>query len=315
MHRYTQLEFINTQKFQMPTHKSSPISKILHKAKTHKGRRILAAREPQFHEGTKQTLFLKGQNTSSLITQCLGDFYNLKKRSSVRLQRKNMIYPFQDCSYLLQLCVRMECGMFVLANHSKKRADNLILGRVYDDKVLDIVELGVESYKPISEFKTDLISVTSHPAVIFLGPQFEAELSKVKNLFLDIFRGPNTDKLPLSSIEHVITFSTNDVINIHMRVYRVVREGRNVCGLEEMGPRVCFKMRRYNPPDDKLFRKSIKVATVGQIRHLKNVSYNIHGSKLGRIHMDRQDYSNLQTRKRKALRIETSRKTKKMDLS
>ena len=291
----------------------SPLSKILHKAKTHKGRRIQSAREPQFHETHKQTLFLRGQNTSPLISQCLFDLYLLKKNNSVKLQRNNKIYPFEDSSYLQQLCVRAQCGLFLLANHSKKRANNLILGRIFDDKILDMVEIGVESYRPISDFKTDLISVTSHPIVLFMGPQFEAELSKVRNLLLDMFRGPVTNKLPLSSIEHTILFTANDDTSIHMRVYRVIREGRNLSGIEEMGPRISMNIRRHNPPDDKVFRKSLKVATVGQIRHARNVSYNTHGSKLGRVHMDRQDYSKLQTRKRKALKIGSAKKTRRMD--
>ena len=269
---------------------------------------MLAAREPQFHETTKQTLFLKGQNTSHTVTQCFSDLFNLKKRQSARLQRRNKTYPFEDSSYLLQLCTRGDSSLFLLANHSKKRPDNLVLGRVYDDRILDMVEVGVEGYKPISQFGTQLISVSSHPIVLFLGPQFEAELSHVKNLFLDFFRGAKTEKLPITSVEHVIVFSTNDVIDIHMRVYRVVREKRMECGLEEMGPSIRFKLRRQNPPDDKLFRKSIKVATVGQIRHAKNVSYNLQGAKLGRIHMDRQEYSNLQTRKRKALKAKVVKK-------
>eukprot|EP00800_Vazella_pourtalesii_P020634 TRINITY_DN7370_c0_g1_i1.p1 TRINITY_DN7370_c0_g1~~TRINITY_DN7370_c0_g1_i1.p1 ORF type:complete len:295 (-),score=72.43 TRINITY_DN7370_c0_g1_i1:130-1014(-) len=286
----------------MPSHVKSPLSKILHRAKTHKGRRVLAAREPQFYETGKQTLFLRGQNTSQTVTQCLGDLFDLKKRQSVRLQRKNRVYPFEDSSYLLQLCSRGECSLFLLANHSKKRPDNLVLGRVYDDKILDMVEMGVQGYRPISQFGTDLISVSSHPLILFLGPQFEAELSQVKNLFLDFFRGPKTDKLPISSIEHVIVFSANDVTDIQMRVYRVVREKRMECGLEEMGPRIGLKIRRQRPADEKLFRRSIKVATVGQVRHAKNVSYSTQGAKLGRIHMDRQEYSHLQTRKRKALK-------------
>ena len=180
--------------------------------------------------------------------------------------------------------------------------------------MLDLLEIGVESYRPVSDFKTDLISVSSHPIVLFMGPQFEAELSKVKNLFLDLFRGPATSsRLAVSSIEHVILFAANDVTHVHMRVYRVAREGRNVSGIQEMGPRIGMKIRRHNPPDEKVFRKSLKIATVGQIRHARNVSYNREGSQLGRVHMERQDYSQLQTRKRKALKVSSGKKAQRMD--
>lgn len=35
---------------------------------------------------------------------------------------------------------------------------------------------------------------------------------------------------------------------------------------------------------------------------MKNVSHNVFGSKMGRVHMKRQDFSKLQTRKTKGLK-------------
>lgn len=40
----------------------------------------------------------------------------------------------------------------MFGNHTKKRPNNLILGRLYDNRVYDLLELGVEKYKSIKSF-------------------------------------------------------------------------------------------------------------------------------------------------------------------
>ena len=48
-----------------------------------------------------------------------------------------------------------------------------------------------------------------------------------------------------------------------------------------------------------------------QPKAVKNVSYDAFGTKLGRVHMQRQDFQKLQTRKRKALKKPTGNEAKR----
>lgn len=48
-----------------------------------------------------------------------------------------------------------------------------------------------------------------------------------------------------------------------------------------------------------------------QPKVVKNVSYDAFGTKMGRVHMQRQDFLKLQTRKRKALKKEAGNKAKR----
>ncbi len=48
---------------------------------------------------------------------------------------------------------KSDCSLFALANSSKKRPHNLVLGRFYNYQLLDLLELGVEQHKSIAEFK------------------------------------------------------------------------------------------------------------------------------------------------------------------
>jgi len=74
---------------------------------------------------------------------------------TVRLTRKNAeVLPFEAGGEvkLEQFSAQTDCGQFVLATHTKKRPHNLILGRFYDNRLYDLLELGVEGYKSITSF-------------------------------------------------------------------------------------------------------------------------------------------------------------------
>ena len=85
---------------------------------------------------------------------------------------------------------------FVLqfGSHSKKRPDNLVIGRTYDHHVYDLVEVGVENFKPMEAFTYDK-KITplmgSKPLICFVGEGFETveELKHLKEVLLDLLRG------------------------------------------------------------------------------------------------------------------------------
>ena len=50
-------------------------------------------------------------------------------------------------------------GLFVVDSHSKKRPHNLIFGRMFDHRLYDMLELGVESVRSIKSFGKAGVSV------------------------------------------------------------------------------------------------------------------------------------------------------------
>ena len=79
--------------------------------------------------------------------------------------------------------------MLQYGSHSKKRPDNLILGRTYD-----LVEVGVENYKSMESYVYDkklAPKLGSKPFFAFIGEHFESveELKHLKEVLLDLFRG------------------------------------------------------------------------------------------------------------------------------
>lgn len=84
----------------------------------------------------------------------LSDIRRLKRDQAVKYSRKNDVHPFQaGAEASLQFfCERTDCALFCLANHSKKRPHNIVLGRTFDAQLLDMIELGVLEHAPISSF-------------------------------------------------------------------------------------------------------------------------------------------------------------------
>lgn len=80
--------------------------------------------------------------------------------------------------------------MFVFGSHSKKRPDNLVFGRIYDQQVLDMVEFGVEQFTGLDGFNNEKVAAEIKPCVMFSGTEFEKdeEMKRVKSVLIDFFR-------------------------------------------------------------------------------------------------------------------------------
>ena len=77
------------------------------------------------------------------------------QRQAVKFTRKNDdLLPFEAGgeAKLEHFASKTDCGQFVLASHTKKRPHNLILGRFFDHRLYDLLELGVVNYRAIKSF-------------------------------------------------------------------------------------------------------------------------------------------------------------------
>jgi ribosome production factor 2 len=88
----------------------------------------------------------------------------LKKPDGTNFAKKNIIHPFEDPSSLEFFSEKQDASLFVVGSHSKKRPNNLTFARMFDHKLLDMMEFGVLNYRPCSEFKVTQANSRSIPS-------------------------------------------------------------------------------------------------------------------------------------------------------
>uniref|UniRef100_A0A182QSC7 Ribosome production factor 2 homolog n=1 Tax=Anopheles farauti TaxID=69004 RepID=A0A182QSC7_9DIPT len=278
------------------------------KPSTRKGKKALEEREPKTIENLKKTLIMEGRKCSSDIRQALKDLNLLKKPNSRMMRRNNDVTPFEDATPLEHLAKTNDCHLFLFGSSSKKRPNNLIMGRIYDDQVLDMIEFGIDQYTALEKFKTEKISQFTKPVIVFNGYKWKLteELRRIKSLLLDMFRIDKIDSIRLQGIEHVLSFTLTDDLTILVRSYRIQlkKSGQRTPRIElvEMGPSLDLSIRRTKIASDNLFKVAMKQPAILKAAKRKNVSRDELGNVHGRVHVGKQDINALQTRKMKGLR-------------
>ncbi|KAL1236075.1 Ribosome production factor [Trichinella pseudospiralis] len=272
--------------------KQTELEHLVRQPKTQAGKRYLANRAPKLVENNKKTIFIRGPHTKKITEECLNNLYQLKKPDAVCLKRNNQFRP-----------------------DTKKRPNNLILGRTYDFNVLDMFEFAIESFASIYAFKNCYVPLSTKPCLVFHGEEFQNDLvySRLKSLLIDFFRGPTVKKLRLQGFEYTLSFTVfND--QILMRAYKnlLKRSGSKIplIKLKPAGPSMNLVLRRYKLASDDLFRLACKIPKSVIPRKKKNIEHDVFGTKHGRVHMQRQDLGELKQRKMKALKGRTTKQQK-----
>ena len=141
-----------------------------------------------------------------------------------KFTKNNEIRPFEPGSEaaLEFMCQKNDCSFFLLANHNKKRPHNLVLGRMFDFHLLDMIELGVDSFTGIQQFKNRADwQLGNKPCFVFAGQEFDSkpEYQTLKSMLLDLFRGQVVDKINLRGLDHVVSVVVHQG-RVQLRQYR-----------------------------------------------------------------------------------------------
>ncbi|KAK9731316.1 Brix domain [Popillia japonica] len=295
------------------------------KPTTRKGKKVLLSREPQVIEGPKRMLFLQGRRASEKVRKVLSDLYDIKKPDARKLSKKNDITIFENIVPMEQLCRKNETPLFLFGSHNKKRPDNVVFGRMFDYSLLDMIELGIETYNGFNEFSNRKISLGTKPCLIFSGPEWESseELKHLKSIFIDMFHREHVENVRLQGLEHAISFTAANG-KVLLRSYKILLK-KSGCRtprieLDEIGPRIDFTIRRSKLPSEDLMKQACRKPKELKKTVKKNISVDGLGTKHGRIHIGKQNIDKLQTRKMKGLKktteeraLDKTRKRKSMD--
>lgn len=269
-------------------------------------------------ENTKSALFVPGATSNKLLHDAMCDLMALKKPEAKKFSRKNEIRPFEDAAQLEFFSEKNDSSLMVFSSNNKKRPNTLTFTRFFNHKVFDMIELSIQqNHKLLQDFKKLTFSIGLKPMFVFNGPAFDTHpvFQQLKSLFMDFYRGEETDLQDVAGLQYVIALSVGEIEDLnnekalpllHFRVYKLktYRSGQKLprVELDEIGPRFDFKIGRRITPAPEVEKEAYRKPKQLQPKEKKNVSTDFMGDKVAQIHVGKQDLAKLQTRKMKGLK-------------
>ncbi|KAJ3724879.1 Brix-domain-containing protein [Lentinula raphanica] len=311
------------------------------KPKNARSKRALEAREPKEVEDPRIAIFVKGTKTGEVLNGVMKDMMALKRPDAISFSKKNVIHPLDaqntasgssSTSSLEFWSSKNDASMFVIGQTSKKRPNDLTFVRMYDGKVLDIVEAGVENYISMESIPGPKSTSGHKPLMHFASELFDTHprFIQLKSMLMSLFNGEVVESIYLKGLEHVIsvslaptpatlntasasTESSTPLPKVHIRTYttRLLASGSRIPRVElaPMGPSMDLVLRRHTNPDPELLKQAMKRPKLkktdiekGLGKRKKNTDVDEMGDLRGRVHVGKQDLSKLQTRKMKGLK-------------
>ncbi|KAJ8697430.1 rRNA-binding ribosome biosynthesis protein rpf2 [Pleurotus ostreatus] len=186
--------------------------------KNARSKRALDARAPKEIEDARTAIFVKGTHAGERVSSVMKDLMALKRPHCISFSKKNDIHPFDATtsssgstsqSSLEFWAAKNDASLFVIGQTTKKRPHGLTLVRMYDGRVLDMCEVGVEEHKSMDSFKTPKPRPGNKPLMHFASELFDTHprFIQLKSLLISLFNGEVIDSICLNGLEHVISVS------------------------------------------------------------------------------------------------------------
>jgi len=183
---------------------------------------------------------------------------------------------------------------------------------MFDFHVLDMVEFGIDSFKAMLDFPKAGGGCTaeSKPCLLFTGAEWEhtPELQSLRSLLIDFFHLQVVEAISPLGVEHVICFTVAGS-KVYLRHYlcKLLKSAEGTgphVVLEEMGPSMDLVVRRTHWAQADVMKAAMVRPKAGAQapKKVKNVTRSKLLGKQGRLHMPRQDLTQLATARMKGLR-------------
>jgi ribosome production factor 2 len=270
--------------------------------KSHKGKRVVTNAEPKLVENEKTALFLQGPASSQILKETMLDMRKSKVTAVKTFHKKNQVRPFEDVSSMEFFSRNNDCSLFAFGSHSKKRKHNMVLGRMFDHQLLDMVELGIDgesfiSMKDFGSFRKAVVRTSGKPMFAFNGDAFETEEEFVllKSLVLDFFKGEEIKQMNLAGLDRIIVCSAvNGKLYFRQYGLRFTQSETKHPGVEldEIGPHLDLTVRRMRRAGEAM-QKAAMTFPRDPRKKQKNVENNAMGDRVGRVHMHKQNLNNI----------------------
>jgi len=288
--------------------------------KSKRAQRYLEKRAAKVVENPKVGMFIKGSKTSEIVTDVLNDLMSIKKPEALRYFKKKSNGgkgPFESTASFEFFSQKADASLFMFGSHSKKRPHNLVIGRLFEHHMLDMLEVGITNYKSIRSFAAEKLPLLgSKPCFCVIGPEFNTDpvYEMAASLIIDFFRGRIVDNICLAGLDHVITLSVGPSGAILFRHYGIhmKKSGSRVpkVELEEIGPSVDFVPRRNQFAEESLRKQSLQRPRELNPKKQKNTSTTNLKETVANIHLPKQNIGQIEKNaiKPKALKRPTKKR-------
>jgi len=188
----------------------------------------------------------------------------------------------------------------------------MVLGRMFDFQLLDMMELGVNptTFKPMSHFdgkRKAVVRIDSKPMFVFQGTEFQTnpDFAKFKNLILDYFRGEVLDKVNIAGLDRVIVCSVMKSV-ICFRQYGIILKATTTkypqVELDLVGPCVDLTIRRVKSAPSELQKVAMQTPRGPNSAKRKNMYTDHLQGKKATIHPGKQDFEQIAVARLKGLK-------------
>uniref|UniRef100_A0A2K5EFV6 Ribosome production factor 2 homolog n=1 Tax=Aotus nancymaae TaxID=37293 RepID=A0A2K5EFV6_AOTNA len=217
------------------------------KLKMKRAKRFLEKREPKLNENNKNAMLIKGGNANATVMQILKDVCALKKPYGILYKKKNITRSFEDQTSLEFFSKKSDCSLLIFGSYKKQRLNNLVIGRMCDYHVLDLIELGIENFVSLKDIKNSKCSEGTKPMLIFASGDSDVteDPRRLKSLLIDFFRGPTVSNICLAGLEYVLHFTALNG-KIYFQNYKLL-------------PLLDLVLRRTHLALDDLYKLSMKM--------------------------------------------------------
>ncbi|KAG7093475.1 hypothetical protein E1B28_007151 [Marasmius oreades] len=311
------------------------------KPRNARSKRALDAREPKEIEDARIAIFVKGTHTGEVVNNVMKDLMALKRPDAISFSKKNVIHPFDESSptsgsssiqSLEFWSAKNDASLFAIGQSTKKRPNGLTFVRMYDGKVLDMVEVGIENFVSMNDIKSAKSTPGHKPLMHFASELFDTHprFIQLKSMLMSFFNGEEVESICLAGIEHVISVScaptpvtlntastsadtATSLPKVYIRAYttKLLSSGTRIPRVElvNMGPSIDLVLRRHRDPDSEMLKQAMRRPKLkktdvekGLGKKRKNFEVDEMGDLRGRVHVGKQDLDKLQTRKMKGLK-------------
>ncbi|SBT76114.1 nucleolar preribosomal assembly protein, putative [Plasmodium ovale] len=183
------------------------------KAKTRKGNIILKKREEGEHqESSKNCLFICGNRRTDTLKNFMQDIYMLQKPFTCYMPKihQNLVNIEDKIETIVDICIHNSCSLFFTISSTKKKPSRFIIGRLYNNKILDYYIFSLLSFIPMNMFPLSKeILLGTKPIVLIQGSYFEQnEVTKyIRNVLFDMFKHKNVETLTKESIQRLVVIT------------------------------------------------------------------------------------------------------------